>query len=98
MCRWCATYRWKVLDKDYNFTLDIVLIRGLHAKLCAPKVAEVPVVGISRLPLGSPRTKSHLDLAPVENYKVCYKGENDGFPPSPGRGESCEFEVVRGSS
>jgi hypothetical protein len=37
-------------------------------------------VGISRLPFGSPRTKNHLDVAPVESYKVYYKGEGGGFP------------------
>jgi hypothetical protein len=29
---------------------------------------------------GSPRTKSHLDVVPVESYKVYYKGEGGGFP------------------
>ncbi len=37
-------------------------------------------MGISRLPFGSPRTKNHLDVAPVESYKVYYKGEGGGFP------------------
>ncbi len=37
-------------------------------------------MGISRLPLGSPRTKSHLDVTPVERRKVYYKGEGGGFP------------------
>ncbi len=40
----------------------------------------VPIVGISGLPLGSPRTKSHLDLAPMESYIVYYMGEGGGFP------------------
>ncbi len=35
---------------------------------------------ISGLPIGSPRTKSHLDVAPVESYRVYYKGEGGGFP------------------
>jgi hypothetical protein len=37
-CRWCATYRWKALDKGYNFALDLIAIKGLHAKLWAPKL------------------------------------------------------------
>ncbi len=37
-------------------------------------------MGISGLPLGSPGTKNHLDVAPVESYKVYYKGEGGGFP------------------
>jgi hypothetical protein len=72
--RWRATYCWKALDKDYNFTLDLITIRGLHAKLWAPKVAGVRTMGISRLP--SP------DVAPVERCKVYYKGEGGGFPKS----------------
>jgi hypothetical protein len=79
-CRWRATYRWKDLDKGYNFALNHIVIGGLHARLCASKVARVPNVGISGLPLGSPGTKNHLDVAHVESYKVYYKGEGCGFP------------------
>jgi hypothetical protein len=43
MCRWCATYRWKDLDKGYNFSLDIISIEGLKKKLWASKVAGVPI-------------------------------------------------------
>jgi len=32
------------------------------------------------LSLGSPGTKSHLDLDPVGSHRVYYKGEGDGFP------------------
>jgi hypothetical protein len=46
----------------------------------APKVVGVPVVGISRLPLGSLGTKCHLDCGPMANHKVYYKGEGGGFP------------------
>jgi hypothetical protein len=35
---------------------------------------------ISGLPLGSPGTKGHLDMAPVEWRKVYYMGEGGGFP------------------
>jgi hypothetical protein len=52
----------------------------MHAKLCDPKVAGVLVVGISRLLLGSPGIKSHLDVAPMERRKLYYKGEGGGFP------------------
>jgi hypothetical protein len=79
-CRQHATYRWKDFDKGYNFALNLNAIGGLHKKLCALKVARVLVVGIWRLPLGSPETKSHLDVALVERCKVYYKGEGDGFP------------------
>jgi hypothetical protein len=79
-CMQCATYCWKALNKGYNPALDCIVIGGFHAKLCTSKVAEAPVVGILGLPLGSPRTKSHLDLAPMESCRVYYKGEDGGFP------------------
>jgi hypothetical protein len=69
-CRQRVICCWKALDKVYNFCSNRIVIKGMHRKLCAPKVAKVPVVGISRLPFGSPETKSHLDVAPVESYKV----------------------------
>ncbi len=40
----------------------------------------VPIVGILGLPFGSPRTKNHLDVGPMERCKVYYKGEGGGFP------------------
>jgi len=49
-CRWSATYRWKDLDQGYNFALELISIGGLCAKLWAPKVVRVQVVGISGLP------------------------------------------------
>jgi hypothetical protein len=52
----------------------------MHKKLCALKVVGVPFDAISELPLGSPETKSHLDVAPVERHRVYYKGEGGGFP------------------
>ncbi len=79
-CRWRAKYYWKAFNKGYNFALDLIGIGGLCAKLCAHKVAGVPTVRISRLPLGSPETKSHLDVAPMESCRVYYKGEGGGFP------------------
>jgi len=82
VCRWSATYHWKALNKGYNFALDLISIQGLHAKLWRPKVAGVPTLAISGLPSGSPGTKSHLDVGPVERCKVYYKGEGGGFPKS----------------
>jgi hypothetical protein len=76
----CATYRWKAFDEGYNFASDLIAIGGLHMKLCALKVAGVPSMKISRLPLGNPEIKSHLDVALVERRKVYYKGEGGGFP------------------
>jgi hypothetical protein len=100
MCRQHATYRWKAFNEGYNFYLDLIAIGGLHKKFCVLKVVGVPVVAISRLPLGSPGTKSHLDVAPMERRRVYYKGEGGGFPPSPGRDESYVFglPVIRPST
>jgi hypothetical protein len=45
-----------------------------------PQVTRVQTLTISGLPLGSPDTKSHLDVGPVERHIVYYKGEGGGFP------------------
>jgi hypothetical protein len=68
------------IEKGYNFALDLIVIGSQHTKLCTPKVTRVPVVGILGLPLGSLRTKSHLDVALVESCRVYYMGEGGGFP------------------
>jgi len=81
-CRWRATYCWKILDEGYNFISYFISIGVLHTKLWGPKVAGVPTLAISRLPLGNPETKSHLDVGLVERHKVYYKGEGGGFPKS----------------
>jgi hypothetical protein len=79
-CKKRARYRWKSLEEGYNFSLDLIAIEGLDKKLCAFKVAGVLVITISGLPLGTPGTKSHLDVAPVEWCRVYYMGEGGGFP------------------
>jgi hypothetical protein len=79
-CTQCATYYWKALDKGYNFASNCIAIEGLHKKLCTLKVVGVSANAISGLLLGSPGTKSHLDVAPVERCRVYYKGEGGGFP------------------
>jgi hypothetical protein len=80
VCRWRATYRWKALDKGYNFALNLISIWGLHIKLWGFKVVRVPTLVILGLPLGSPETKSHLDVGLMERHRVYYKGEGGGFP------------------
>jgi hypothetical protein len=37
-------------------------------------------LGISKLPFGSPGTKSHLDVGLAERQKIYYKGEGGDFP------------------
>jgi hypothetical protein len=39
-----------------------------------------PTLQISGLPLGSPKTKCHLDVGLMERHIVYYKGEGGGFP------------------
>jgi hypothetical protein len=78
-CKRRATYRWKDLDEGYNFSSDLIVIGGLHKKLCVLKVAGIWVVTISGLPLGNPGTKNHLGVASVERRRVYYKGEGGGF-------------------
>jgi hypothetical protein len=41
-CKWCGTYYWKALDDGYNFSLDLISIRGLHTKLWAPQSRGSP--------------------------------------------------------
>jgi hypothetical protein len=77
---WHETYHWKTLDEGYNFTSNFISIGGLHTKLWAPKVVEVPTLRILKLQLGSPRTKCHLDASPMAMHIVYYKGEGGGFP------------------
>jgi hypothetical protein len=40
----------------------------------------VPSLKISGLPFGTPGTKSHLEVAPVDRCRIYYKGESGGFP------------------
>jgi len=75
-----VAWRWKAFDKGYNFVSDLISIEGLHTKLWGPKVTGISTLAISGLPLGSPETKSHLDVGLVERHKIYYKGEGGGFP------------------
>jgi hypothetical protein len=50
-------------------------------------------VRILGLPLGSPMTKSHLDVAHVESYIIYYKGGRWWFPLSPSHGEFYLFQL-----
>jgi len=60
VCKWHATYRWKALNKGYNFVLALVSIRGLNTKLWGLKVTKISTLVILRLPLGSPGTKKAI--------------------------------------
>jgi hypothetical protein len=76
-------YRWKALNKGYNFASDLISIQGFHAKLWAFKVARVSTLTISGLSLGSPETKCLLDVDLVERHKVyTIRGKVVPFPKS----------------
>jgi len=47
----------KSSGQGLQLSLDLISIRGPHAKLWAPKVARIPTLGILGLPLGSFGTK-----------------------------------------
>jgi hypothetical protein len=75
-----VTNRWKNLNEGYNFSSNLISIKGLHVKLWGPKIARVSILAILGLPFGSLGTKCHLDVGLVERHKVYYKGEGGGFP------------------
>jgi hypothetical protein len=75
-----VTHRWKDLDENYKFALDLIPIEGLSKKLCPRKIVEVQTGTVSVLLLGSPRTKSHSDVGAVERRREYYMGEGGGFP------------------
>ncbi len=56
------------------------MIKGLYIKLWGFKIVGVSTLAISGLPLGSPGTKSHLNVGLMERHIVYYKGEGGGFP------------------
>ncbi len=80
VCRGRATYCWKALVDIYNFASYRIPIGGLLVKLRGSKVVRVTMWAISKLPLGSPGTKNHLDVDLVASHIVYYKGEGGGYP------------------
>jgi len=66
-------------------------------KVMGPKVAGVPTLGISGLPLGSLRKNDIWMLVPWLGTKYKIRGESWWFSPSLGRGEFCEFVFACGS-
>jgi hypothetical protein len=75
MCRWCATYLWKALDKSYNCAFNLISIKGLHAKLWTPKVAGVLVVRISRRPFENPRQNDIWVPVPWPSIEYTIRGK-----------------------
>jgi hypothetical protein len=74
-----ATYCSKAFDQRYNFVLDCE--RTFARKVMCPQSHESPSCENFKTPIWEPMTKNHLDaVAPVESYKVYFKGEGGGFP------------------
>jgi hypothetical protein len=55
--------------RGYKFALNLIPIRGLGKKLWLRKVAKVQTGTVSRLLLGSPKIKSHLDVGAAERCR-----------------------------
>jgi hypothetical protein len=68
-CRWSVTCRWKALKEGYKFASDLIPIKGLSKELWPRKVAGVQTGTVSRLPLGSPRIKSHSDVGAMKRRR-----------------------------
>jgi hypothetical protein len=75
-----ATWRWKALDKSYNFCSELVPIRARGEELWPSKVPGLQPGTVLGLPLGSLGEKGHLDVASTESCREYYKGEGGGFP------------------
>ncbi len=80
VCSRSATWRWKDFEESYDFGSNLVPIQARGEKLWMPKVPGAQTGTVSRLHLGSPGKKSHLDVAPARSYREYYKGEGGGFP------------------
>jgi hypothetical protein len=82
-CMSRATYHWKSLNKGYNFSLDLISILGLHAKLWACKVARVPVVKIFGTLTWESRNKNVIWMWDSwRGTKYTIKGKVVGSPKS----------------
>jgi len=80
VCRWSVTRHWKALKENYKFASNLIPIGGLSKELWTRKVPRIQTGTISRLLLGSPRTKTHSDVSAVERRREYYMGEGGGFP------------------
>jgi hypothetical protein len=75
-----ATWLWKAFEESYNFGSNLVPIWAWGEKLWTLKIPEVQTGTVPGLRLGSPRKKSHLDVAFARSCREYYKGEGGGFP------------------
>jgi hypothetical protein len=73
VCRWRATYRWKALNEGYNFTWNLISIRGLQTKLWAPKSREFQLWEF--WDLGVPGQNATWMLVPWPGTKYTIRGK-----------------------
>jgi hypothetical protein len=69
----------KVLDKGYNFALDLTSVEGYHKMLWASKVTKVPISRIARIPTWESWDKMSFGCKPMAKHIEYYKGEGGGF-------------------
>jgi len=65
---------------ELQFWLNLVAIGFCSREIWTVKVSGLQPRTISGLQLGSPKKKSHLDVALTESCKEYYMGEGGGFP------------------
>jgi hypothetical protein len=87
----------KVLNKGYNFSLDLTSIEGFHKKLWASKIVEVSIWRISGLPTWESQDKMTFGCRPYGQEKIILYGGRWWLPSSSGFFESCEFVFACGS-
>jgi len=77
---------WHTIGKSswqgLQLVSNLISIEGLHTILWAPKVARIPTLGISELPLGSHGTKWHLGAGPMVGTEYTIRGNVVASPKS----------------
>ncbi len=78
MCDIPLESSWQELQLFFRLHLD----SRSACKVMGLQNCDSPNLGNfdSKLPFGNLKTKSHLDVGPVERCRVYYKGEGGGFP------------------
>ncbi len=97
-CRWNATHHWKKSQCRLQLCFRPHPDRRFEQGVIVPQSWGSPNLGsFETSPWESQDKKPFGCTCRGEAHKILYGGRW-WFPPNPGRGESCEFEVIRGSS
>ncbi len=97
-CRWCVIYRWKRFRWGLQLCFRHHLDRRFAHKIMGPQTCESLNFGNFETPIWESRNKMPFGCGPCVKAHSILEGGRWWFPPSPGRGESCESEFARGSS